>query len=386
MIPPLDLVGSAVIAATVSFSVSVVIVLTQRWHGKYSLDNDLSGIQKFHKRVVPRIGGIALFVGVFVALMCNVLNESLPMRLLESETLLVLLGASLPALLAGLAEDFTKRVSISTRLLATFASALLASWLLGATLPRLDTFGLDSLLAFAPFAIAVTAVAVAGVANSVNIIDGFHGVAGVAVVIMLFGLGAISLEAGDMYVVRLVLLGIGTAVGFLLVNYPTGSLFMGDGGAYFLGFWLAEAAVLLVLRNPAINAWQVLAVCAYPVIETIYSIYRRRVIRKSSPGAPDRLHLHTLIYRRVSCQYIARSDAHPWIRNAAVACMVGLLNAVMMLAAVLFGGSAPVALTIVAVDVLLYTTIYTRLVRGRWCLDPTVVLGLRSAPPVRELP
>ncbi|MGH8808952.1 MAG: MraY family glycosyltransferase, partial [Noviherbaspirillum sp.] len=294
--------------------------------------------------------------------------------------------ASLPCFLVGLIEDLTKKVSAMTRLLATFSSALAACWLLDAYLSRLDTWGLDSLLQLMPFALVVTAIAVAGVANSINIIDGFHGVAGSAVAIILAAMGFLAWQTGDIFVTKLALLGIGATLGFLVVNYPTGRLFMGDGGAYFLGFWAAEVAVLLVARNPGVNAWQVLAVCAYPVIEVLYSIYRRRVIRKTSPGAPDRLHLHTLIYRRVVCQLIPRNHDRPWIRNAAVVWIVGTLIAAMAVIAVWLGDTIPAAVAVVIAETVLYAAVYARLVRGRWDLNPGAALGRRSHTAMRESP
>lgn len=366
---------SALIASLGSFGASMFVVLTQRWHGRFSMDFDVAGIQKFHRRPVPRVGGITLLIGIFVAFLVAIDPDPN-----DASKAFRLLLAAMPAFLAGLAEDLTKKVSIKARLLATFASALLAYLLLDAYLPRVDVWGVDTLLQIVPLAVVVTATAVAGVANSINIIDGFHGIAGSAVVILLAGMGVLSWQAGDVLVTRLALLGIGATVGFLLVNYPTGKLFMGDGGAYFLGFWVAEVAVLLVMRNPSVSAWQVLAVCAYPVIEVLYSIYRRTVIRKVSPGLPDRLHLHTLIYRRVVCRAIARNERLPWLRNAAVNWIVAGWIVAMTLVAVEFGGSTPSALAVVAANVLLYLAVYTRLVRGRWQMLPRAALDVQPGP------
>lgn len=377
--------NSAVVAMIASFATSVLIVMTQEWHGKHSLDKDMNGIQKFHKKPVPRIGGVALFVGGLVALIVSAFDYSNLTERANSVLLFKFLLAGLPAFLAGLIEDLTKKVSVRARLFATFASALLAGWIFDAYLPRLDTWGLDDLLQWAPMTVMVTAIAVAGVANSINIIDGFHGVAGSAVVIILAGLGLLSLQVGDIFISRLAFLGIGITLGFLLVNYPSGRLFMGDGGAYFLGFWLAEVAVLLVARHPVINAWQVLAICAYPVIEVLYSIYRRKVIRKMSPGDPDRLHLHTLIYRRVICQWIPRNDSLPWIRNAAVACVLGTWIAMTTLIAMWVGTTIPAAVTVLIAEVLLYIAVYRRLVYGRWNLNPMTLLWPRSQAALREL-
>ena len=387
MMSATDMVGTVLVAATASFIASLLIVLTQNWHGKHSLDKDVVSIQKFHKTPVPRVGGVALLTGILAVFIFYGFE---PSRLQQTDVgdLFKLVIAAIPAFLAGFVEDVTKKVSVKARLLATFASALLACWLMDAYLSRLDMWGVDVLLHLSPLAaIAITAVAVAGVANSINIIDGFHGVAGGAALIMLAGLGALAWNADDMHVMTLALLGIGATLGFLLMNYPTGRIFLGDGGAYFLGFWLAEVAVLLVIRNPQINAWQVLTVCSYPVIEVLYSIYRRRVIRKVSPGTPDRLHLHTLIYRRVVCQRIPRNDNRPWIRNASVAAIITSWIALVTGFVIWIGDTIPAALTVLSANAMFYVTVYTRLVRGYWCLNPVAALGLlRSRPAIRELP
>jgi UDP-N-acetylmuramyl pentapeptide phosphotransferase/UDP-N-acetylglucosamine-1-phosphate transferase len=389
MMSETNIAGSLAVAASASFAASLLIVLTQGWHGKHSLDGDIDGIQKFHTTPVPRVGGVALLIGMLAAFFFAAFGFDYPAAaLLDTGSVAKLLLAAVPAFLAGLMEDMTKKISAKSRLLATFASALLACWLVDASLTRLDMWGGDALLQLSPVAaVIITAIAVAGVANSINIIDGFHGVAASAVAIMLAGMGFLAWRADDVFVANLALMGIGATVGFLLINYPTGRLFMGDGGAYFLGFWLAEVAVLLVVRNPDINTWQVLLICSYPVIEVLYSIYRRKVIRKSSPGAPDRLHLHTLIYRRVVCQLLPRNDKLPWIRNAVVACIIATWIAAMTLIAVLVGDTIAAAVSVLMADVLLYIAVYTRLVRGHWRLTPLVPAGVfRSRPVIRELP
>jgi UDP-N-acetylmuramyl pentapeptide phosphotransferase/UDP-N-acetylglucosamine-1-phosphate transferase len=378
MIPAYDMWVALAVPAAASFFISVLIVWTERWHGRYTFDLDMASIQKMHRRPVPRVGGIALCCGVAAVALFDYAGNSHPALRAHTNELMLLLVAAMPCFLVGLTEDLTKRVSVRARLIATFTSALLAAWLLGAYLPRLDIYGFDYLLSYGPLALLVTAVAVAGVSNAINIIDGFNGLAGCAVIIMLGAMGILALQVDDTFVLTLVITGIGTMLGFLLMNYPTGRLFLGDGGAYVAGFWLAEIAVLIVLRHPGISPWQVLAICAYPVIEVMYSIYRRKVIRKCSPGAPDRLHLHTLLYRRVVCRCLPMSKRPSWKRNSVVACIVGCWLVLASLAALTVGDKPWMAFNLVLLQVLAYVAIYARLVRGHWCLNPVVLLGLRG--------
>jgi len=364
--PENQFIQLGLIASTVSILISLFIVLSQKWHGGLSHDHDLDGVQKVHTTAVPRIGGLAVFAAVLLGLL--IFRQLRPdlMSAAQSGDIQRLLCASLPAFLAGLIEDITKRVSVRMRLGATALSAVIASFLLGATVNELDLWGVDALLAFTPFAVLVTAIVVAGGSNAINIIDGFNGLSGSTIIIMAGGLAAVALQNGDTFVALVGALGIGATIGFLALNYPRGRLFLGDGGAYFLGFWVSEMAVLLLVRNPAVNAWQVLAICAYPVIEVLFSIYRRRVIQNVSPGAPDALHLHTLVFRRLVFKHVRRDARMPWRRNAAVPCVIAPAVAACVALAAAVGASAPASLAIVLLQLVLYVAAYRRLVRGRW--------------------
>jgi hypothetical protein len=182
-------------------------------------------------------------------------------------------------------------------------------------------------------------------------------------------------------VAELAILGLGATFGFLLVNFPKGRLFLGDGGAYFLGFWVSEVAVLLLVRNPSVSAWQVLAICAYPVIEVLFSIYRRKILRQSSPGSPDGLHLHTLVYRRVVSRVFSLNKDLPWQRNAAVTCVMVPWVAGAALASVVAGATVVNSMIIVAAQLIIYMLVYARIVRGRWWGQPASAV---AAPALTE--
>jgi UDP-N-acetylmuramyl pentapeptide phosphotransferase/UDP-N-acetylglucosamine-1-phosphate transferase len=361
-----QLLALLLLSSSISTGACILIVRSQHWHGKHTLDHDMEGVQKFHTTAVPRIGGAGIFAGLFLTLL--VMHFFLPLfnseRDLSKAALLLVSG--FPAFFGGIIEDVTKRVSVKARLCTSVLSALLASWLLGATVDELNIWGVDTLLGWAPFALAVSTVVVAGGINAVNIIDGFNGLASSTVILMLAALGAVALNVNDMLVAELAMLGLGTAVGFLIVNYPSGRIFLGDGGAYLLGFWVAEVAVLLLVRNSAVNAWQILSICAYPIIEVLYSIYRRKFVRQSDPGAPDGLHLHTLVYRRVVSRFFSADARRPWKRNAAVVCIIFPCVAVFAACGALFGQTVLNGILLVFLQLVFYVAIYARVVRGRW--------------------
>ena len=329
--------------------------------GSSALDHDVSGPQKFHSHAVPRVGGLGIFAGMFagVALLTWLSDKPEPLGFL-------LLACSLPAFGAGLAEDFTKRVSASKRLLATVVSAALAFWILDAQIVRSDVPGLDMLLAFGAAAFVATLLAVAGIANSVNIIDGFNGLASMCVVIMLAAIAYVAFQAGDPLVGSLALLGIGAVLGFFVWNFPSGMIFLGDGGAYFLGFYVAELSILLLVRNPEVSPLFPLLVCIYPVFETLFSIYRRRFLRAMPPSMPDGIHLHSLIYRRVLRWAVGDRSAKSLIRrNSMTSPFLWALCMLSVAPAVLFWKSSAAMAGFLALFGFSYVALYWSIVRFR---------------------
>lgn len=339
-----------------SFLVCALLVLTQRWHGRRSLDHDLAGVQKIHAKPVPRIGGLGLAFGLLIAVITGYFNggKTYP------ATLLLLLSAA-PVFLSGLAEDLTKKVRVRTRLLASFASAALAIWLMDIRFTHLDTIGLDVLIQHPVLSVLFTIFAMGGVTHSINIIDGLNGLAAGTVSIMLAGLAALAWLHGDMLVMKLCLWGIASMVGFLLLNYPFGRIFLGDGGAYLAGFWLAQCGVMLLERNPGISAWALMLVWIYPVWETVFSMYRRRVKDGVQTGQADSGHLHQLLYRRLLFK-APQSQAYgspEWVRHGMTSATIWATAAGCQIIAVLASDST--AITCVAV--LTYATGYVWMYR-----------------------
>ena len=285
-------------ALTFSFIASLLMTWLVVWsaskHAVLSADHDMSGPQKFHSHPVPRIGGVGVFVAIVAGLLFVQINQSA-----ETAPMWMLLAASFPAFAAGLTEDLTKSVTPRQRLFFTAVSACLAVWLLDAVVRRTAIPGIDDLVVYTPFAVALTVICVTGVAHATNIIDGFNGLASMCVLLMMMALVYIGFEVQDGFVVTSALIMAGAALGFFIWNYPSGRIFLGDGGAYLLGFVLAELSILLVARNEEVSSIFPLALCAYPIFETLFTIYRRRVLKGVAAGLADGIHLHSLLHRRV---------------------------------------------------------------------------------------
>jgi UDP-N-acetylmuramyl pentapeptide phosphotransferase/UDP-N-acetylglucosamine-1-phosphate transferase len=355
------------VAAGVTWLVSVLLVLTKRWHGHFSLDSH-DGAQKFHSDPTPRIGGVAILCGSIAAWWLEPALRGL---------LTPILAAGSLAFAAGLAEDITKRVGVMARLLATTGSALLACVVTGYWLTSVSVPGVDSLLLVAWFAVPFTAIALSGVANALNIIDGFNGLAAGVAIIILLTLGAMAAVAGDLELALLCLTFSGVMSGFLLVNFPLGRIFLGDGGAYFLGFAIGWTALLLVERNPSISPWAGMLACAYPVIEMFASMWRKHRREGHHPSQPDGLHFHMLIHRRIVRRLFP--GAPPVQRNALTAPFAWAFAMIPAVLAYMFRESTLMLVVGFGLTAFIYSALYARLTQFRWCLSP---LTLRRLPRV----
>jgi UDP-N-acetylmuramyl pentapeptide phosphotransferase/UDP-N-acetylglucosamine-1-phosphate transferase len=270
------------------------ILRYQDSHRHLTGDHDISGVQKFHTEAVPRIGGVIVFLGIGVGILSRYFSPDNAAFIVGVQLLL----ASIPAFLGGLVEDITKKVGVKTRLFSTALSAGIAGYLLNAWLTDIQIPGLDWMLAIPVISVVFTCFAVAGVANAFNLIDGFNGLASGVALMILLAIAYVAFQVRDYGILLASFAAIGAIAGFIFWNYPKGSIFLGDGGAYLIGFWIAELCVLLVTRNPSVSKWFPVLICIYPIFETIFTIYRR-LIKKMHPGMPDANHLHQMVFRRI---------------------------------------------------------------------------------------
>ncbi|MBU3593306.1 glycosyltransferase family 4 protein [Polynucleobacter sp. 71A-WALBACH] len=339
-----------------SFIATLLIIRFQHLHSQFSADSDLSGPQKFHKFSVPRIGGISIAIGIFTATLFRL--QSNPGSTIET-TLLV---CAIPTFAIGLTEDLTKKVGIKTRLIFTAIAAGMAAIYLGALIPRLDIPGIDYLLALPGIGIIFTIFAVTGLANAYNIIDGFNGLSSMVGIITLLGLTYVSYTVGDPLMMYLSLVMAGSILGFFLWNYPRGLIFLGDGGAYLIGFWIAIITVMLVARHQNISPWFALLINAYPILETLFTIYRRKIHQGKNPGLPDGIHFHTLIFRRILNPICNAQKEDIFTANAKTSPYLWVLTAMAIVPAILWWHSTNIMIACSFIFTASYIWIYKRVV------------------------
>lgn len=359
------------IALATSLIVATLVIRLVHSNRRYALD-EAHGVQKFHCRPTPRIGGVPLAIGI-----ASALAAASAAGLVAPDHAGAIAIAAVPVFVAGLAEDVTRKVGPLWRLAAAFASAGLGAWLFGSVLARVDIAPVDTLLASVPVAaLLLTIFAVGGVCHAMNIIDGYNGLSGVVAAMILGALGYVAWKVADYEILSLTIMTIGAILGFLVWNYPRGLIFAGDGGAYLLGFLIAELSVVLVYRHPQVSPWFPLLLVGYPVWETIFSIYRRTRSGRSA-GLPDALHMHQIIYRRLVRWMVGSREAHHMLkRNSMTSPYLWAVAATTVVPAILLWHNSLALQAAFAIFAASYVWLYFRIVRFR--TPRVLVIGNRS--------
>lgn len=343
-----EVVPPALAGLAVALAASVLFVATKRWHGRLTFDSG-AGPQKVHEAPTPRVGGLALYAGLLAAAAAAVP----PARGL----LLLLAVSSLTGFAAGVAEDLSKKISPGLRMLAIAFSGWSFCILSGYSVTRLDFSLIDGFLSLPLVSVAFTVFVMAGLANAINIIDGFHGLAAGTVIIMLCAFGIVAFRFEDHDLAMVAIMAAAAMSGFLLVNFPFGHLFLGDGGAYLSGLVLGALAVMLAERNPGISAWTIAVILYYPVVETLASIARKTIRSGFHPGQPDELHLHMLIYRNLSGK-LGRSPAGAGPANPLTGAIMWGGAALGLVFVLLCPFTREWAIAMIALQTIIYAAVY----------------------------
>lgn len=329
--------------------------------------------QRFHVGDVPRLGGLAVALGlaaaagraVFSPLAGDVGAAALPWR-----DVVMWWAVVLPCVCGAWYEDCTQRLAPRWRLALTLLSAVLAVALLDLAIPRSDLAWFDPLWQAVPvLGVLMAVVAVAGLPHAFNIIDGYNGLASVVALVVALAMAYVALKVGDWVLAGWLVALAGATLGFLLWNYPRGLLFAGDGGAYFWGASLAIAAIQLVQRHETVSPWFPMLLLMYPVWETLFSIYRK-VARGESPGVADALHFHQLIYRRLVRGVFHDDHARQLLmRNNRTSPYLWGFTALTVVPAVVFWNLTPVLMGFCGLFAIIYVSGYLTIVRfkvPRW--------------------
>ncbi len=255
----------------------------------YCLDRgfvDNPGERKIHKEPIPRLGGVAIWLGTILTFWIIV---ALMGRYPSGNCLSgILIGGSLMFLL-GLVDDIYN-LPAKFKFFVQIGAALIAV-LLGVKIEEIwNPFG--SPISLGVFSIPITTLWIVALSNAMNFIDGVDGLAGAVSTISAVSFAVIVLATQPNPISAMVAVVLaGAMMGFLAFNFKPAKIFMGDSGALFAGFMLASLAVIGVMKTTAFTIFLPVFIFAVPILDINYSVFRR-LLKGKSPFNPDAEHIH----------------------------------------------------------------------------------------------
>jgi len=330
----------------------IIVLLPKNW--VTDLD-DLTGVQKFHHQPTPRIAGVPVFMSFFIGLWYLDLQEV---------DYVFLLLASLPVFMGGSIEDIIVRVSPFKRMISILASIVMMFVFLDIRIDFLGFTLVDYLLSNSIVSLLFTLLVVGGVVNAINIIDGYNGLLIGYSIAVLLAIAYVANILGDDLVIQLSLILIASLLGVFIFNFPFGKIFMGDGGAYFIGFMMAVIGLMLGNRNEEVSHWFILLLFIYPLYETAFSVYRKKIVRNTSPSQPDGYHLHMMIYKRLVKRKFFKNNKT--IQNSITSPFLWALSLVGIIPAVIWYDNQIMLIIWAFIFMIIYTIIYRRIVHFKF--------------------
>ncbi|GGJ91484.1 undecaprenyl-phosphate alpha-N-acetylglucosaminyl 1-phosphate transferase [Lentibacillus kapialis] len=252
---------------------------------------DLPNYRKIHKKVTPRLGGVAIFAGVLLGgLYLQPRHPHLPE---------IILGGIVILITGALDDRFAIRpvVKLTGQLIA--ASFLISSGLIidRITLPIIGMIDLGFM------SVLITVLWIIGITNAINLIDGLDGLATGVSTIALSSMLVMAVIDVKILAAYLCVILIGANLGFLYHNFYPANIYMGDTGSNFLGYMIAVVSIVGLFKNIALFSFIIpVIVLAVPIFDTLFAI-TRRAYNKEPIMMPDNKHIH---YRLIAAGFSHR--------------------------------------------------------------------------------
>ena len=276
-----------------------MIICLVRSRGNQRHNMDEKAIQSAHSGSIPRVGGLAIYLCVLGLIPINLTFN------LGIGNFYYLILSAFPVFAIGFAEDIGIVMSPKRRLFGSLVSGILMLALYGVWVDRLGVPGLDWVLMFAPISIAFTLFATSGVVNAFNLIDGINGFSSYVMISSAICISLVASDSGYIEISIFLMLIVSIIIGFMILNFPFGKIFLGDSGAYVIGHILVWTAILLVNSSLEISPFSILLIFFWPVADTGLAIWRRWKLGRPT-DRPDRLHFHQLAMRLIEIKFIGR--------------------------------------------------------------------------------
>jgi len=249
-----------------------------------------SNPRKLHKRIITCLGGVAIYAGFVISLVCASLVFLRDLNSFFFRNLVGLFSGATIVLVLGLIDD-TYGTTAPLKVGLQVVAALVTSVVFNIKITYLILPMLGK-IEFGVLSIPLTLIWVVGLTNALNWVDGLDGLAAGITSIACVSLLIIGWRGGELVSAVILIALLGATLGFLKYNFYPAKVFMGDTGSNFLGFVLANVAIMGSLKSAAVLSLMIpILILGVPIFDTLFSVWRRIHLSKS-PITPDTDHFH----------------------------------------------------------------------------------------------
>ena len=242
---------------------------------------DYPNERKVHKKPIPRLGGLAIFLSFLIVYMC--------FGQVTTQMISILIG-SFVIIVLGICDDI-KPVPARYKFLVQTIAACIVVFYGHIYIDMVSIFGLE--IVFGAWGYPLAVLLIVSIINAINLIDGLDGLAAGTSSIFFLTISVIAfyLDRLNGLDVILCVIMLGSTLGFLAYNFNPASIFMGDTGSMFLGFMISVTALLGYKGATVTSLIIPILILFLPILDTILAIFRR-LLKGENIGAPDKEHLH----------------------------------------------------------------------------------------------
>ncbi len=273
------------------FLVFFFVLKKNKFLNQNLIDSDFNKIQSFHNVAIARLGGTLIILTILTLYFLYFFKE-------ENITFLILIGFI--NFILGFLDDLKFLVNPVKRFIMIILSNILLIFLFNFNISSFEIIFLDYLNEIFFFKLLLVLMAIFFIINGSNLIDGFNGLLSIHSIFIFLILLFLNENYTDnnynisLYLKFLIL----SLIIFTFLNFPNAKIFMGDGGAYFLGSQIAVISILISNNSKIISPIFIAIVLSYLFFEIFFSVFRK-ILEKKNPFFPDRNHMHMLIHDKI---------------------------------------------------------------------------------------
>ena len=310
------------------------------------LDKDFSKPQAFHDFPVTRSGGIAVIISLSIFYVIY--------YLLYSKILYDYIFISYSAFLIGFLDDFRLNVKPLRRLILMILLLFMIIYIAPIKISNIDIPFLTLLMSSHTFSSLFVLLCFLFVINGANLIDGFNGLLTINLIIINIILTYINMNNQNLEFSILIISQIIILLSFLLFNFPSAKIFLGDSGAYTIGALTGLNTIITNNLNPNISSFFFCILLFYLFFEVFFS-FLRKLMQKKSPIYPDDKHLHMLVFYKISNLY-GKNKA-----NYLNSIIINLLYLILIIPGLFLSNDPQLSRYWFFILLLIYLIIYSRL-------------------------